>query len=77
LGEWLKGQKITAAYICGLATDYCVKFTALDAAGLGFKTHLIEDASRGVNLRPTDVQNAIAEMQRAGVEIVQSSQLSG
>jgi nicotinamidase/pyrazinamidase len=72
LGDWLKGQKVTEVYVCGLATDYCVKFTALDAVGLGFKTHLIEDASRGVNLRPTDVQEAIAEMKRAGVEIVQS-----
>jgi nicotinamidase/pyrazinamidase len=72
LGEWLKARGMTDVYVCGLATDYCVKFTALDAIKMGFKTHLVEDACRGVNLRPNDVQDAIAEMKNAGVEIVQS-----
>ncbi len=75
LGEWLKAQDVTEVFICGLATDYCVKFTALDAAKMGFKTHLIEDASRGVNLRPDDVKNAVDEMKRAGVAVVQSAEL--
>ena len=66
LGEWLKAKGVTEVFVCGLATDYCVKFTALDAAQTGFKTHFIEDASRGVNLGPNDVKNAIAEMNRAG-----------
>ena len=57
LGEWLKAKGVTEVFVCGLATDYCVKFTALDAAQMGFKTHLVEDASRGVNLRPDDVRN--------------------
>ncbi len=73
LGEWLKAQAVTEVFVCGLATDYCVKFTALDAARMGFKTHLIEDASRGVNLRPDDVRNAIEEMKCAGVVVVQSA----
>jgi len=72
LGEWLKASGVTEVFVCGLATDYCVKFTALDAAQLGFKTHFIEDASRGVNLQPDDVRNAIAEMNRAGIPAVQS-----
>ena len=59
LGEWLNSRGVAEIYVCGLATDYCVKFTALDAVQFGFKTHLIEDASRGVNLRPNDVQTAI------------------
>ncbi|HEX5219972.1 MAG TPA: bifunctional nicotinamidase/pyrazinamidase [Verrucomicrobiae bacterium] len=75
LGEWLKEQGVTEVYVCGLATDYCVKFTALDAVQMGFKTHLIEDASRGVNLRPDDVAKAIEEMKRAGVIVVQSREL--
>ncbi len=75
LGEWLKAQGVTEVFVCGLATDYCVKFTALDAAQMGFKTYFIEDASRGVNLRPTDVPNAIVEMQRAGITVVQSAEL--
>jgi nicotinamidase/pyrazinamidase len=75
LGEWLKTQGVTAVFVCGLATDYCVKFTALDAVQMGFKTHLIEDASRGVNLQPDDVSNAIDEMKGKGVNVVQSFEL--
>lgn len=75
LGEWLKTKGVGEVFVCGLATDYCVKFTALDAAQMGFKTTLIEDASRGVNLRPDDVKNAIEEMKRAGIAVVQSEEL--
>jgi len=75
LVEWLKVQGVTEVFVCGLATDYCVKYTALDAAQLGFKTHFIKDASRGVNLQPDDVRNAIAEMNRAGIATVQSSDI--
>jgi len=62
LGEYLKSKNVTDVYVCGLATDYCVKFTALDAVQLGFKTHLYANASRGVNLKPGDVDRAIEEM---------------
>jgi len=75
LGEWLQARGATEVYVCGLATDYCVKFTALDAAQSGFKTFFIEDASRGVNLQPNEVANAIAEMNRAGIATVQSPDL--
>jgi nicotinamidase/pyrazinamidase len=75
LREWLKDKGVTQVFICGLATDYCVKFTALDAAKAGFKTHVVEDASRGVNLQPDDVKNALAEMKRAGVTIIRSAEL--
>src|SRR5688500_5779112 len=75
LSDYLKSAGITDVYILGLATDYCVKFTALDARQLGFKTHLIEDASRGVNLNPTDVRNAVEEMRRAGIHILRSNQV--
>ena len=75
LGEWLKARGVAEVFVCGLATDYCVKFTALDAAQLGFRTHFIEDASRGVNLQPNDVKNAIEEMKRAGIAVVQSAEL--
>jgi nicotinamidase/pyrazinamidase len=75
MAEWLKAKGVTEVHVCGLATDYCVKFTALDAVSSGFKTHLVEDASRGVNLQPDDVKNAIAEMKRAGVVIGQSTQI--
>lgn len=75
LDDWLKETGVTEVFVCGLATDYCVKFTALDAAQLGFKTSLIEDASRGVNLGLNDVKNAVSGMKRAGINIVQSAGL--
>lgn len=70
LVDYLKAEKITEVYVCGLATDYCVKYSALDAAALGFETYLIADASKGVNLKPGDVEKAIEEMENAGVKIV-------
>ncbi len=72
LGDWLKAQGVTEVFVCGLATDYCVKFTALDAVKLGFKTHLILDASRGVGLKPGDVKDAVEEMAKAGVIVTDS-----
>ena len=75
LEEWLKKKEVTDIYICGLATDYCVKYTALDAISLGFKTWLIEDACRGVDLQPGDSARAIAEMQAAGIKIISSREL--
>ncbi len=69
LGDYLKQQKVAEVHVVGLATDYCVKFTALDAVGLGFKTFLITDACKGVNLSDGDVQRAIAKMAKAGVVI--------
>ena len=77
LGEFLKTNGVTEVFVCGLATDYCVKATALDAVQLGFKTYLIEDASRGVNLMPGDVANAIQQMQTAGVCVVTSEYVIG
>jgi nicotinamidase/pyrazinamidase len=59
----------------GLATDYCVKFTALDARQLGFETHLVEDGCRGVDLKPGDVDRAVDEMRAAGVKVVPSASL--
>ncbi|HEY8750039.1 MAG TPA: bifunctional nicotinamidase/pyrazinamidase [Tepidisphaeraceae bacterium] len=72
LATYLKMKGVNDVYVCGLATDYCVKFTALDAKQLGFGVHLVRDACRGVNLKPGDVEAAIAEMKSAGVEIVTS-----
>lgn len=75
LGDYLKEQGVSEVFVMGLATDYCVKFTALDAIELGFETHLIEDASRGVNLQEGDVAKAVADMKSKGVKIIQSSSL--
>lgn len=73
LGDWLKAQGVTDVAVCGLATDYCVKATAIDAAQLGFQTTLVEDACRGVGLGATDVADAIAAMRDAGVRIAGSA----
>jgi nicotinamidase/pyrazinamidase len=75
LGEYLKDKGVTDVYVVGLATDYCVKFTALDARRLEFKTVLVEDACRGVELNDGDVRRAIEEMRANGVEVVQSNEL--
>jgi len=77
LGDWLKSRHVTAVFVCGLATDYCVKFTALDAVKLGIKTHLILDACRAVNLTPDDAKNAVEEMERAGVLATDSHSVIG
>lgn len=76
LGEYLKEKKVTEVYILGLATDYCVKFTALDSIGLGFRTYVIEDACRGVDLVPGDVDKAIGEMKAAGVKVITARTIS-
>jgi nicotinamidase/pyrazinamidase len=67
LGDYLKAQKIEEIAIVGLATDYCVKFTAMDARQLGFRTNLIVEGVRGVELQSGDSQRAIDEMANNGV----------
>lgn len=69
LADYLRGEGITDVYVLGLATDYCVKYTALDARREGFNTFLIEDGCRGVELKPGDTMRAIGEMKVAGVVI--------
>lgn len=69
MAEWLRGRGVTHVTVCGLATDYCVKFTALDALDEGFQVTLATHACRGVNLQPGDVDQAIAEMKQRGIAI--------
>jgi nicotinamidase/pyrazinamidase len=75
LGDYLRGNEVTEVYVAGLATDYCVKFTVLDALQLGFNAFLIEDACRGVNLQPGDVERAVKDMRAAGARIVHSEDI--
>jgi nicotinamidase/pyrazinamidase len=63
----LRDADIERVIVCGLATDYCVKATALDAARVGFETAVLLDAIRPVELKPGDEQAAIEEMTAAGV----------
>ena len=76
LGDYLKGKGVTEVYVLGLATDYCVKHTALDAMELGFRCCVVEDGCRGVNRNPGDVSRAYAEMAGAGVVSVRSAEIS-
>ncbi|WP_193212416.1 bifunctional nicotinamidase/pyrazinamidase [Luteolibacter marinus] len=69
LAEWLKSQGVQRVTVCGLALDYCVKFTALDAVAEGFEVALCLPACRGVDLQPGDCDAAVAEMKARGVEI--------
>lgn len=69
LRELLEQRQVSHLFAMGLATDYCVKFTVLDALDLGFQTSLIEAGCRGVNLQPGDVERAIEEMKQAGAAI--------
>lgn len=66
LGDYLVDQGVTDLYIMGLATDYCVKFSVLDALSLGFNVAVIEDGCRGVNVQPTDSEKALNEMEAKG-----------
>jgi nicotinamidase/pyrazinamidase len=65
----LRKHGVARVAICGLATDYCVRATALDAVRLGFATIVLEDAVRAVDLEPGDGERAIAELAEAGVAI--------
>jgi nicotinamidase/pyrazinamidase len=69
MAEYLRQRGVTDVYIAGLATDYCVQFTAIDAVKLGFRTFVMIDACRGVNLVPGDVDRAIENMRRVGVVV--------
>ncbi len=74
LGDDLARRGVDEVWVAGLATDYCVRFTALDARGLGLRTVVVEDACRGVELQPGDVAAAIAEMREAGCRLAQSDE---
>jgi nicotinamidase/pyrazinamidase len=71
----LKSNQVDTIYVCGLATDYCVKFTALDGVDAGFKVYLVQDACRGVNINPEDSRNAIMEMERKGIVIIRHNEI--
>lgn len=73
LGDFLQNEGIMNVFVTGLAQDYCVKFTAIDSVSLGFKTYLITDATRPVNLAPEDGNKALEEMNSAGVKLIASS----
>lgn len=70
LSEFLQSNLIDELYFTGLATEYCVKASALDAVRNGFKTFVVEDAVRGIDVHPGDIERAIEEMKTAGIKFV-------
>jgi len=72
----LKKFNIKELYVGGLATDYCVKSSALDALKLGFEVKLLTDAMKGVNLKADDSKNAMEEMVKGGAEKITLHQLN-
>jgi nicotinamidase/pyrazinamidase len=69
LAELLREHDVTHLVVVGLATDYCVKATALDGVDLGFSTAVLQDAVRPVELAPGDGERALVEMREAGVAV--------
>lgn len=75
LGDYLKQKGVGRVIIVGLAADYCVKFTALDAKNLGFDTIVVQDGTRAVNLQEGDFERAMDELRSKGVKISISSEI--
>jgi nicotinamidase/pyrazinamidase len=69
LAEMLANAGVACLIVCGLATDYCVKATALDARALGYQTVVVTDAVKAVELAAGDGERALAELERAGVSL--------
>lgn len=75
LEEFLKESNVSRIFIAGLATDYCVKYSVMEALTLGFDTVVIEDACVGINLHPTDSAIAFEEMKKAGAKIIHAKEI--
>jgi nicotinamidase/pyrazinamidase len=75
LAAYLKAHGVDTVYVCGLATDFCVAWTALDARKAGFKAYVIEDASRGIDLNGS-LKAAWDQMGKAGVKRIQSADIA-
>jgi len=75
LAFYLKGLGVENVYLCGLATDYCVLYSAVDAHGLGFRVFLVEDAARGVDVPAGSEGRALETMRASGVTILRTKAL--
>jgi len=76
LDELLRQRGVTDVYVLGLATDYCVKATALDAARLGYKTNVVLEGCRGVDLPTGNIDRALAELNTAGVRLIHMNEVA-
>ncbi|MBN1529112.1 MAG: nicotinamidase [Thermoleophilaceae bacterium] len=71
----LRARGVASLVVGGLATDYCVRATALDARRHGFGVKVVTDAIRGIEAEPGDVERSLEEMRQAGVELVTTEEL--
>jgi nicotinamidase/pyrazinamidase len=76
LADYLRQKGVTELYVTGLATDYCVRASVLDAVKEGFTTYVVTDAIAGVNVQPGDDQKALEEMRQAGARLVESKDIA-
>lgn len=76
LAAFLKKEKVDELYVVGLATDYCVKASALDADKNGFETFVVENAVAAVNVKPGDGEKALKAMAHAGITLINSSDIT-
>lgn len=70
LHSWLQRHQIDTLYMMGLATDYCVKYSVMDALHLGYRVVVITDGCRGVNIKPEDSKIALQQMQTLGATLM-------
>ena len=77
LAELLRLQKVQRLFIAGLATDYCVRATVLDARKKGFEVVVLTDVVRGVDVQPGDSAKALQEMAAAGAVLATTKDLAG
>lgn len=75
LAAQLRDAGIRRVFVCGLATDYCVRATVLDALSKGFEAVLVEDACRGVDIPAGNAAAAVEEMRKAGAAVVRSREV--
>jgi nicotinamidase/pyrazinamidase len=75
LAQILRDREVGEVYVCGLATDYCVRASAIDACGEGFDVTVVEDAVRGVEVNEGDSARALEEMRAAGARLASSDEL--
>jgi nicotinamidase/pyrazinamidase len=75
LAGFLRERGVKDVFVMGLATEYCVKYTVLDALAEGFHVHVIADGCRAVELRAGDAAAALEEMRRAGATVLDSDEI--
>ncbi len=75
LEGYIKDLGLNKVYVCGLATDYCVFYTAMDSAKIGFETYVIIDACRGVDFPKGSIEKAVEDMKANGIKIITSKEI--